>query len=108
MENQLIYSVHAQSFGIDSFGNDVIDQFLKIEKTRHSAEKREQYKEKIELTQFVKVKEYQENKELVVNVIDWDKEIFSKELYPIIVLIGKEENIISKQIKEEYEEKKYE
>lgn len=96
--------MHAQLFGVDSFGNDIIDQFLKIEKTRHSAEKREQYKEKIELTQFVKVKECQENKELVVNVIDWDKDIFSKELYPIIVLIGKEENIMSRQIKEEYEE----
>ena len=39
--------MHAQLFGVDSFGNDIIDQFLKIEKTRHSAEKREQYKEKI-------------------------------------------------------------
>lgn len=90
--------------GIDSFGNDIIDRFLKIEKTRHSKERIYEYEEKTEFTQFVKVKKYQKDDVPFINIIDFDKDIFDKELYPVIILVGEKENTLSRKIKEEYDE----
>lgn len=89
---------------IDNFGNEIIDEFLKIEKTRHSKKRISKFEEKIELTQFVKIKECQNDEEAFIHTIEFDKEIFDKELQTFIILIGEKENAISREIKEEYEE----
>lgn len=97
------YSNICSVIGIDAFGNEVINTFLKIEQERHTEETISQYQEKTELVQFVKTEEtivYEETNS-IISVLD--KKIFDKELKPLIVLIGEKENAISKQIKQEYQ-----
>jgi hypothetical protein len=88
---------------IDSFGNGIIDEFLKLEKERHSKKRIYDYEENLELTQFVKVKKYKDNTNPFINVIDFDREIFDEELQPFIVIIGEKENSLISDIKEEYD-----
>lgn len=94
-----LYSI----ISIDDFGNEIIDKFLNEEKQRHSTKRIEQYEENTELIQFVKMKKkpFASNEDIVV--FDFDKELFATELFPMVVLIGKKENALSKQIKEEYQ-----
>ena len=69
--------------GIDDFGNEIIDQFLQIEKQRHSVERISNYEEQTELVQFVKVQKnnnYQELEPIITvfdNRFDWGKGKYS-------------------------------
>ena len=89
---------------VDHFGNEVIDKFIEIEKTRHSKKRVLEYTQEVEFTQFVKIKEYEDDTIPILKVIDLDKEIFQEELRSVIVLVGKKENAISQKIKEEYQD----
>lgn len=80
-----IFTCLCSVISVDRFGNEIIDQFLEIEKTRHSKERIDDYEEKIDSIQFVKCKEWQNDEESFVNMIDFDKEIFDEELEPVIV-----------------------
>lgn len=79
---------------IDDFGNDIIDEFLAIEKTRHTKEKIDIYKEKTEKVQFVKY----ENGE-------FNKILFKPEWHPFIIIIGQKKNDIAKDIIVKYKDK---
>lgn len=101
--NFAYYTNICSVIGIDAFGNEVIDTFLKIEKERHTEEIISQYEERTELVQFVKAEAtivYEESNPMISFL---DKQIFNKDLEPLIVLIGEKENAISKQIKQEYQ-----
>lgn len=87
---------------IDDFGNEIIDTFLKIEKERHSQERNKMFDENLDLIQFVKIEKKQTERNSLINKIDFNKKLFDKESHPLIVLIGKEENSLSKAIKKEY------
>jgi len=84
--------------GIDEFGNEIINQFIQAEKQRCSQEQMDEYS--AVLTQFIKSK--QDNTMLDYPMIELDQEIFAEEQNPIVILIGKRENELSKQIKEKY------
>ena len=101
--NFAYYTNICSVIGIDVFGNEVIDTFLKIEKERHTEEIISQYEERTELVQFVKAEAtlvYEKSNPMISFL---DKQIFNKDLEPLIVLIGEKENAISKQIKQEYQ-----
>lgn len=85
--------------GIDEFGNQVIDQWLQSEKTKHFREEIDE--DSIAMIQWIKSKQEKTILDYPVTVLD--QEIFEPEQQPIIVLIGEKENEISKQIKEKYE-----
>ncbi len=87
--------------GIDDFGNEIIDKFLKKEKEKHTTARILQYEEQTELIQLVKTIKTTYND--IFNIYDFDKQLFNiEESTKLIVLIGKEENIVSKNLKKEY------
>lgn len=80
---------------------NIIDKFLKKEKERHTTARILQYEEQTELIQFVKTIKTTYND--IFNIYDFDKQLFNiEESTKLIVLIGKEENIVSKNLKKEY------
>lgn len=66
---------------IDEYGNNIIDEFLKIEKERHTEERINEYEENTEEVQFVKYENGSFNKQLM-------KEKFK----PFVIIIGKKKN----------------
>lgn len=88
---------------IDDFGNEIIDTFLQIEKERHSQGRNEMFDENLDLIQFVKIEKPHIERNSLIDKVNFNKKLFDKELHPLIVLIGKEENTLSKEIKKEYQ-----
>lgn len=93
--------------GIDCFGNKMIDEFLRIEKERHTLERINQYEEQTENVQFVKTDEIKDYQKSDTFITIFDKEIFSEDFKSFIILIGEKENSVSKQIKEKYQKNGY-
>ena len=88
---------------IDDFGNEIIDTFLQIEKERHSQGRNEMFDENLDLIQFVKIEKTHIERNSLIDKVNFNKKLFDKKLHPLIVLIGKEENTLSKEIKKEYQ-----
>ncbi len=101
MNEDIDYINTCSIIGVDDLGNEIIDEFLENEQKRHTAERVLQYEEQTELIQFIKTNKTKHNE--YFNTYDFDKQLFDKKYRNrLIVLIGKEENPISKDIKEEY------
>lgn len=88
---------------IDDFGNEIIDTFLQIEKERHSQKRNEMFDCNLDLIQFVKIEKSHIERNSFIDNVKFNKKLFDKELHPLIILIGKEDNTLSKEIKKEYQ-----
>ena len=83
--------------GVDDFGNNIINKFIKFEKSRY---KILDYEQRLDRIQFIKTIEDTDG-------IKLNKKIWDKELKPLIIIIGEQDNSISKKIKLEYEKNEY-
>ena len=84
------------------FGNKIITDFLNSEKEIHYDNEKTRYSESTDTIQFVKTKKYKLMQNGIIDVIKYDKQLFERELFPIIILIGEKENEVSTEIKDNY------
>ena len=57
----------------------------------------------LDLIQFVKIEKSHIERNSFIDNVKFNKKLFDKELHPLIILIGKEDNTLSKEIKKEYQ-----